>query len=119
MNTQRKVSAGRGHPVSSKSISSTSPSEPAAAVGFNTVQFNNTDAAAINTITIKLPQLWTSHVRGWFAQAEDQFVTKGVTASFTKYFYALQPLPEQTIGQVPALLTLSAVENQVQVGRDV
>ena len=92
MNTPKKVSAGSGCPVSLPSVLPTSPSENASAVSFNTVQYNNTD-----TIMIKLPQLWTILGKGWFAQAEAQFETKGVTASLTKFFYALQALPEQTI----------------------
>ena len=39
--------------------------------------------AAINAVAVKLPELWTGRVRGWFAQAEAKFVTKGISATLT------------------------------------
>ena len=57
---------------------------------------------------IKLPELWTHRVRGWFAQAEAQFMTKGVTPSLTRYFYLFQALSQKTIERIPHLLAPAA-----------
>ena len=52
---------------------------------------------SINTITVKLPELWRSRVRGWFAQAEAQFATRGVTATLIRYYHVVQALNESLL----------------------
>ena len=39
------------------------------------------DANQINTVAVKLPELWQSKVCSWFAQAEAQFATSGISTS--------------------------------------
>merc|ERR1712049_60278 len=51
------------------------------------------DAERINAVAIKLPELWQSHVQSWFAQAEAQFATSGVSASLTRYYHVIKSLP--------------------------
>ena len=58
----------------------------------------------INTIAVKLPELWQSKVRSWFAQAEAQFVTSGVTMSLTKSYNMIKALEESSIERIPELL---------------
>ena len=45
----------------------------------------NDDADWINAVGVKLPEFWQSKVRRWFAQAEAQFATIGISTSLTKY----------------------------------
>ena len=52
---------------------------------------------SINTITVKLPELWRSRVSGWFAQAEAQFATRGVTATLIRYYHVVQALNESLL----------------------
>jgi len=47
---------------------------------------------SVNAVAVKLPKLWRSKVRGWFAHAEAQFITGGVTASLTKYYHVIKAL---------------------------
>ena len=63
------------------------------------------DAGQVNAVAIKLPELWQSHVQSWFAQAEAQFATSGVSASLTKYYHVIKSLPENVIVRIPDLLT--------------
>ena len=62
----------------------------------------------INTIAVKLPQLWQSKVCSWFAQAEAQFVNSGVTMSLTKYYHVIKALQESSIKLIPGLLVPQA-----------
>ena len=72
----------------------------------------------LQAVSVKLPQLWTSRVAVWFAQAEAQFATKGVTASLTKYFYVVQSLPEKTADRIPALLQAPPRDDPYQTLKD-
>ena len=49
------------------------------------------------------PELWQSKVHSWFAHAGAQFVTSGVTASLTKYYYVIKALPESSIERIDVL----------------
>ena len=62
----------------------------------------------INAVAVKLPELWQSKVRSWFAQAEAQFATSGIRTSLTKYYYVIKALPESSIERIPELLVPSA-----------
>ena len=66
------------------------------------------DADWINAVAVKLPELWQSKVRGWFAQAEAQFATSGISSSLTKYYHVIKALPESSIERIPELLIPSA-----------
>ena len=55
------------------------------------------DADRINTVAVKLPEFWQSKVRSWFAQAEAQFATSGISSSLTKYYHVIKALPESSI----------------------
>ena len=50
------------------------------------------DADRINAIAVKLPELWQSKVRSWFARAEAQFATTGISSSLTKYYHVIKAL---------------------------
>ena len=64
----------------------------------------NDDADWINAVGVKLPEFWQSKVRSWFAQAEAQFATRGISTSLTKYYYVIKALPESSIERIPELL---------------
>ena len=53
---------------------------------------NDDDADWINAVAVKLPKLWQSKVRSWFARAEAQFATTGISSSLTKYYHVIKAL---------------------------
>ena len=69
----RKISTGcgSGHLISLLLGPLVAAPEPA-------VDHVNDSINSVNTIAIKLPELWKSHVRGWFALAETQIAMKGI-----------------------------------------
>lgn len=95
MDTQsRKINAGRGagHPLSSVLGNNAAALQPLLSTPclafWGLAPPSRILAYEINTINavaLKLPELWQSKVRSWFAQAEAKFVTSGVTMSLTKY----------------------------------
>ena len=60
---------------------------------------------SVNTVAVKVPEPWKSRVRGWFAQMEAQFTTKGISASLTKYYYVVKALNKSCIKCIPYLMT--------------
>ena len=95
MDTQsRKINAGRGagHPLSSVLGNNAAALQPLLSTPclafWGLAPPSRILAYEINTINavaLKLPELWQSKFRSWFAQAEAKFVTSGVTMSLTKY----------------------------------
>ena len=55
--------------------------------------------ARIAAVSIKLPQFWPDKTRFWFAQAEAQFETKGITVEKTKFNHVVQMLDSKTATQ--------------------
>lgn len=55
-------------------------------------------------VSIKLAPFWIENPRLWFAQAESQFATRGVTASLTKYHYVVAALTMEAAGRVMGLV---------------
>ena len=88
MDTQsRKINAGRGagHPLSSVLGNNAAALQPLLSTPclafWGLAPPSRILAYEINTINavaLKLPELWQSKVRSWFAQAEAQFVTSGI-----------------------------------------
>ena len=52
--------------------------------------------ARLNAVSIKLPQFWPDKTRFWFAQAEAQFHTKGITNKKTKFSHVVTMLDSKT-----------------------
>ena len=55
--------------------------------------------ARLNVVSIKLPQFWPDKTRFWFAQAEAQFHTKGITNEKTKFSHVVTMLDSKTATQ--------------------
>ena len=55
-------------------------------------------------VSVKLAPFWTENPRLWFAQAEAQFATRGVTVSLTKYHYVVAALPMDAAERVVELI---------------
>ena len=58
----------------------------------------------LTAVSIKLPPFWTGGAEAWFNQAEGQFITKGITASITKYYYVIQAFSQEMSRQFYDLL---------------
>ena len=73
MDTPRKISAGRGSSrlVSSLSAPLVAPTEPAVDCG--QILADGAHEPVINAVAVKLPELWTNRVRGWFACPSPNF----------------------------------------------
>ena len=50
--------------------------------------------------TVKLPEFWPLKAALWFARADAEFSTKGVTAESTKYSYVVAALPVEVADRV-------------------
>ena len=55
--------------------------------------------AWLAAVSVKLPQFWPDKTKFWFAQAEAQFETKGITVEKTKFSYVVQMLDSKTATQ--------------------
>ena len=58
-----------------------------------------------NAVALKLPTFWTSQPEVWFAQAEAQFVLRGITADETKYYYVIAALDQPTATRLLDLIS--------------
>ena len=61
-------------------------------------------AAAINTVAVKLPDFWVKDPDLWFYQAECAFRRSRITTSHTMFEYVVMRLPEAVSVSVRALL---------------
>ena len=57
-----------------------------------------------HTVSLKLPEFWTSHPRVWFQQTEAQFALRQVTADHTTYFYVVAAVDQDSVQRVVDLL---------------
>ena len=57
-----------------------------------------------NSVSIKLPPLWTPQPQVWFQQAEAQFTICGITVDENKYSYMVVALDQDTARQLLDLL---------------
>ena len=55
-------------------------------------------------VSVKLAPFWIENPRLWFAQAESQFATRGVSVSLTKYHYVVASLTMEAAGRVMGLV---------------
>ena len=67
-----------------------------------------------NAIAIKLPPFWPNRARVWFAQAQAQFVIKGITNDLTKYSYVTASLDQDTATRVLDILTDPPADNKYE-----
>ena len=58
----------------------------------------------VAAISLKLPTFWPECAEVWFAQAEAQFSTRGITSDTTQYHYIVQALGQDTATRVLNLL---------------
>ena len=77
-------------------------------------------AARLAAVSVKLPQFWPDKAKFWFAQAEAQFDTKGITVEKTKFSYVVTMLDSKTAEQAmdiiespPAADPYTALKNRL------
>lgn len=58
--------------------------------------------AAVHTVSLKLPTFWTERPAVWFAQAEAQFLVKGITVDATKHAHVIGALGNEAAAEVEA-----------------
>lgn len=58
------------------------------------------NAGEVNAVALKLPTFWTERPAVWFAQAEAQFLVKGITADATKHAYVISALGNEAAAEV-------------------
>ena len=102
MDTPRKIAYGHGAGHLGSDPPVLAPSPLAADPVYDD------DADQINAVPVKLPELWQSKVRSWFAQAKAQFATSGISSSLTKYYQVIKALLESSIERIPELLPPAA-----------
>lgn len=71
-----------------------------------------------NAVSLKLPVFWTSQPRVWFAQAEAQFVLRGITVDETKYYHILAALDQGTATRLLDLISAPPRDNKYQALKD-
>ncbi len=64
----------------------------------------NPAETVVAAVSLKLPTFWPERAEVWFAQAEAQFSTRGVTNDSTRYHYIVQALDQDTATRVLDLL---------------
>ena len=58
----------------------------------------------LNTVSVKNPAFWPDSPEAWFVQVEAQFALKGVTASYTKFYFCVSSFNQETANQVLDLI---------------
>lgn len=56
--------------------------------------------AAVNVVSLKLPDFWTDRPAVWFAQAEAQFLVKHITTDATKHAHVITSLGNAAAAEV-------------------
>mgnify|MGYP001554901302 CR=1 FL=1 len=57
-----------------------------------------------NAVALKLPTFWADQVQTWFAQAEAQFLLRGITQDETKFAHVVAVLDSQTAMQAAPVI---------------
>ena len=68
-------------------------------------------ASPVTHVAIKLPPFWPSDPAIWFAQAEAQFATRGITSEITKFRHIITALAPETAVEVRDILLQPPSEN--------
>ena len=58
----------------------------------------------INSVAVKLTELWTDNARVWFAPAKTQFAIRNVSSRITKFYYFVAALNIVDAAQVVDLI---------------
>ena len=66
-----------------------------------------TKNAAVEHVSIKMPEFMESSVNGWFKILEAQFTLRGITVSSTKFLHILSTLPANIVTKIPEKILLS------------
>ncbi|XP_071504495.1 uncharacterized protein [Diadema antillarum] len=70
------------------------------------------ERSLIGTVSIKLPPFWANDPQIWFAQAEAQFSTRGISKEETKYAYVIAALSPEVAQDVRDLIVNPPSANQ-------
>ena len=70
------------------------------------------DAAAVSTVSVKLPELWPEDPEVWFSRVEAQLRSRSVTQDQTKFDYVVASLDNSTAAEVKAVLLHPPVTNK-------
>nr|XP_054770804.1 uncharacterized protein LOC129278684 [Lytechinus pictus] len=68
----------------------------------------------MSALAIKLPPFWKTDPLVWFAQAEAQFSTRGISSEATKYSHVIAALPQEVAQEVRDILICPPENNQYQ-----
>ena len=66
----------------------------------------------VHAVSLKLPKFWPSRAKGWFEQAESQFVLRGITKDETKYHHVMSSLDMDTVDRLTGFLDNPPTENK-------
>ena len=69
------------------------------------------EAARISAVTVKLPPFWPDKTALWFAQAEAQFLLRGITEQKTKYAHVIALLDSKTAEQAMDIIATGPGDN--------
>jgi len=61
-------------------------------------------AAAVNAVSVKLPDFWSTNPALWFVQVEAVFETSNVTRDRTKYIHCIAKLPERVLESIADII---------------
>lgn len=68
----------------------------------------------IRAVVVKLPAFWANQPKVWFAQAEAQFILRGVTVDETKYYYLVAALDQETAKRVVDIISDPPASNKYE-----
>lgn len=73
------------------------------------------EVSTIAAVAIKLPSFWPNQPKIWFAQAESQFVLRGISSEDTRYHHVIAALDQDTAKRVVDIIDDSNMENKYRV----
>lgn len=75
-------------------------------------------ASSISAATVKLPAFWSSQPKVWFAQAECQFLLRGMSTDETRYHHLVASLDQDSARRVVDIISNPAKENKYKLLKD-